>query len=103
HLIGEHAHEESHHDVKHDEGEARQQSKFGVRKPEVRHDEIRKTREQLPVDEIHHIENREEYQEHIVARRNAIVRHVQSSDYATTTLLSRCPSADNEFVTRQHS
>jgi hypothetical protein len=65
------ASEQAHGRVEGDEGESREPSELGIAEPELGHDEVREARQQLPVHEVHHVEQSEEQQEAVVSRRQS--------------------------------
>ena len=58
--VGQRAHEQAHHRIENNKGKTGQKPELGVGEPKIRHDEIGKTGKQLPVNEIHHINDGEQ-------------------------------------------
>ena len=89
HHVGEHAHEQTHHHVERDECEPGEQAEFGVRQTQIGHDEIREARQQLAVDEVHDVQQRQKCQERVVARLDRAVSHVSPPRWPADGAISR--------------
>ena len=55
--------------VEDDEDEARQQPELGVGQVQVRHDEVREARQELPVHEVQHVHQGEQHEQAVAAAR----------------------------------
>ena len=102
--VGQGAHEEAHGRIEHQEYQSGQQSELGIGEAEVRHDEVGETREQLPVDEVHDIEQREKSEEADASRGDAVIFlvHVSSPWRALPAWLALRQGPHHAGVVRHH-
>ncbi len=73
HHIGQCAHEEPHDRIEADEQESRQQAKFGISEFKIGDDEVCEARQQLAVDKVHHIQDRQKAEKDVVTSFDIII------------------------------